>query len=190
MTSWTVFDYGCVLSLPQPATDFAALAARAGAAPDDFALGYWKLRVGYDRGDLEPRPYWSAVLGRPVDAALAGELDRLDIISWVHANADTFAVVERLAAGGANLALLSNTPESLASAMDHASWAALFPRRFYSCRIREVKPDAAIFQHVLDELGTTAAETTFIDDRLENVDAARALGIRALHFTSADELQL
>jgi len=49
-------------------------------------------------------------------------------------------------------------------------------------RIREVKPDVAIFRHVLDELGATAAQTTFLDDRLENVDAARALGIRATAF--------
>jgi len=87
-------------------------------------------RVGYDRGDLDPQPYWSAVLNRPVDAALAGELDRLDITSWLHRNARHVRNVERLAAGGANLALLSNTPESLATAMDHAPWTPLFPRRF------------------------------------------------------------
>jgi putative hydrolase of the HAD superfamily len=144
--------------------------------------------VPYDRGDIDPVPYWSAVSGRRVDAAAAAELDRMDVLSWLHRNMGTFAVVERLAERGARLALLSNTPEPLAREMAAASWAPLFSRHFYSCRIHQVKPDATIFRHVLSELDSVPEQVTFIDDRLENIDAAAALGIRALHFTTAEAL--
>lgn len=189
MTSeWIVFDYGCVLSLPQPADDWAALVAGSGMTTGEFAAGYWKHRLAYDRGDVDAVGYWSAVLGRRADAETAAELDRLDLLSWQHRNAGTFSIVEQLADNGARLALLSNTPEPLAQAMAAASWAPLFSRHFYSCRIREVKPNAAIFEHVLSELGAEPDHVTFVDDRLENVDGAAALGIRALHFTNAEAL--
>jgi putative hydrolase of the HAD superfamily len=187
-TDWIVFDYGCVLSLPQPAADWATLVAGSGMEAAEFAAGYWKHRVPYDRGDVDAIQYWSAVLDRRADAETAAELDRLDLASWQHRNMGTFTIVEELADSGARLALLSNTPEPLARAMATASWAPLFTRHFYSCRIREVKPNPAIFQYVLSELGSPPERVTFIDDRLENVDGAAALGIRALHFTTAEAL--
>lgn len=189
MTSdWIVFDYGCVLSLPQPAADWAALVAGSGMAAGEFGAAYWKHRMPYDRGDVDPVGYWSAVLGCRANAGTAAELDQLDLQSWMHRNMGTFAIAEQLAEGGARLALLSNTPEPLAQAMATASWAPLFARHFYSCRIREVKPDTAIFRHVLSELDSAPERVTFIDDRLENVDGAAAVGIRALHFTTAEAL--
>ncbi|MFK0192748.1 HAD-IA family hydrolase [Kitasatospora sp. NPDC090308] len=42
------------------------------------------------------------------------------------------------------------------------------------------KPDAALFQMVLDRLGPEAAECVFVDDSEANVEAADALGFTAL----------
>ncbi|HEX3811322.1 MAG TPA: HAD family phosphatase [Mycobacteriales bacterium] len=188
MTDWIAFDYGRVLTHPQPAEDLAALADLAGLSGTEFVPSYWKERAGYDRGDLDAAAYWSGVLGQPVATELREELDALDTRSHQHLNTDTFDLVERLSRDGASLALLSNTPEPLAAGMESAAWAGLFARHFYSCRLRLVKPEPAIYRHVLAELEAAPEELTFIDDRPENIEAARELGIRGLLFTDVETL--
>jgi HAD superfamily hydrolase (TIGR01509 family) len=59
----------------------------------------------------------------------------------------------------------------------------------WSYQLRIAKPDPAIYLHVLKELGTRAEETLFLDDKLVNVEAARALGIQAIQFSSVEKLR-
>ena len=50
-----------------------------------------------------------------------------------------------------------------------------------------VKPDPAIYQLLLDRYGLVPQECLFIDDMKHNVEAAEALGIRTIHFTSLED---
>jgi epoxide hydrolase-like predicted phosphatase len=50
------------------------------------------------------------------------------------------------------------------------------------------KPDPRIFQLALEAAATPASETFFVDDSLDNVEAARKLGITAIHFTDEAEV--
>jgi len=47
-----------------------------------------------------------------------------------------------------------------------------------------IKPDAAIYQTLLDRYDLTAEECVFIDDRKENVEAAKALKFKGIHYHS------
>lgn len=53
-----------------------------------------------------------------------------------------------------------------------------FEQFYLSHEIRLRKPDREIFQFVLDQNNLQAAETLFIDDTLENTEAAAILGIQ------------
>jgi putative hydrolase of the HAD superfamily len=64
----------------------------------------------------------------------------------------------------------------------------LFARRFFSCRIGFVKPRAEYFLHIEAELGLAPEELLFLDDRIENVQGARACGWRAEQCRGADEV--
>lgn len=55
--------------------------------------------------------------------------------------------------------------------------------------VRLLKPDAAIFNCLLDKYGLKAEESVFIDDNAENVDGAIAAGLSAIRFTGADALR-
>lgn len=61
-----------------------------------------------------------------------------------------------------------------------------FHRAYYSHVMKKRKPNADIFQQVLDENGLVAAETLFLDDNLANLEGARALGIQTLHVSTPD----
>ncbi len=55
--------------------------------------------------------------------------------------------------------------------------------------VRLLKPDAAIFNCLLDKYGLKAEESVFIDDNAENVDGAIAAGLSAIRFTGAAALR-
>jgi 2-haloacid dehalogenase len=51
------------------------------------------------------------------------------------------------------------------------------------------KPDQRIYEIAVDRSGFDAADILFVDDRLENVDAAAALGMDGVHFVDAERLR-
>lgn len=51
-----------------------------------------------------------------------------------------------------------------------------------------VKPDPRIFQLAIDRFTLDPESTVYIDDRLENVQAAEHMGMIGHHFTDADKL--
>ena len=58
----------------------------------------------------------------------------------------------------------------------------------FSHRIKYAKPDPEAFRRALDMIGAPAQKAIFIDDLLENVLAARELGMRAFQFNDARSL--
>ncbi|HEY0653804.1 MAG TPA: HAD family phosphatase [Chryseosolibacter sp.] len=61
-----------------------------------------------------------------------------------------------------------------------------FHRAYYSHRMQKRKPDAEIFQQVLDENNLVAEQTLFLDDNLMNIKGAQGVGIKTVHVTSPD----
>jgi HAD superfamily hydrolase (TIGR01509 family) len=55
--------------------------------------------------------------------------------------------------------------------------------------VREMKPHPDIYRTALEVSGTPAGQTVFIDDKEENCEAARVLGMQAIHFTSPQQLR-
>jgi len=89
------------------------------------------------------------------------------------------------------LGLLSNTdPIHVAHLESTYSFFRFFPTstRIYSCSVRASKPSPVIFQAALKALKTPAAQAVFIDDILENVEAARSLGLQAFQYVSPSQL--
>ena len=57
----------------------------------------------------------------------------------------------------------------------------LFETAYFSHEIAMRKPDAEIFQYVLERENLEPSETLFIDDSPDNIAAASALGIKTFH---------
>lgn len=182
-------DFGEVISRPQPAQMVTAMAAEAGVEPAVFRERYWANRPGYDRG-ASARSFWSAVAGRPVDEE--GRLERLiqlDNASWSVINEGTMRVLTEARKRGHSLSLLSNAPHEFAEAMAGSAVLADFDHVIFSAWIGVIKPDPGAFATAVQRLGRPAHEILFIDDRPANVEGARAAGLRAVRFTSAEQLR-
>ncbi|KAF1067190.1 MAG: Alpha-D-glucose 1-phosphate phosphatase YihX [Pseudomonas citronellolis] len=104
--------------------------------------------------------------------------------------ADTLAILEELRGGEQRLLALTNwSAETFPVALQRYEFLSWFEDIVVSGREKLKKPDPAIFQLLLQRAALEPAATVFIDDSPRNVAAARALGIQALHFTSAAQLR-
>lgn len=190
--SVVVFDYGEVISREPSDADRAALLERAGAPAESFWPAYWAHREGLDRGTTSIAEYWQAV-ARDTGAAWGAidvhELWALDHRGWLSVDRGTLAVLQALADGGTRLALLSNAGADFSGWLRHGSFAPLFERVFVSGELRLVKPEAAIYEHVIDELAIEPAQLLFVDNRAENVEGARSVGGDGHVFTDAAGLE-
>lgn len=66
---------------------------------------------------------------------------------------------------------------------------ALVDGAILSYAVKQIKPDADIYQTLLSRFGLTAEECVFIDDRLENVEGAKREGIHGIHFRTIEQVQ-
>ncbi len=167
------------------------MSALASLDESTFKERYWRFRHAYDLGE-SPARYWSNVVGRELShyPDLIEELDQLDMASWSNANDDTVRIMADIFNSGAlKISLLSNAPDSVARMIETQPWMKYLERTFFSCRLKLAKPDAAIFQVVLQELDVDAASVFFVDDRAENVRSASSIGIDAHLFTTAEDLE-
>jgi epoxide hydrolase-like predicted phosphatase len=68
------------------------------------------------------------------------------------------------------------------------AFADFFHRAYYSSEMGCRKPEAKIYEMVLKDEQLNPAETFFVDDKEENIQAANALGIRAFQLKDRDKL--
>lgn len=64
----------------------------------------------------------------------------------------------------------------------------LFEKAYYSHRAGVRKPDGASYLLVVESHGLMAGETLFIDDALNNVEAAIAVGLQGRHLRPGEEV--
>ncbi|MGW4893091.1 HAD family hydrolase [Kitasatospora sp. NPDC004240] len=186
-----LFDLFGVIARHQRPGALERMAARCGAPAEAFADAYWSCRPPYDAAGQSAAEYWTAVLrrlSRPADARTVEELRLADIDSWSRVDADMVGYVRALR-GRAEVALLSNIPADHADAFLAAQpWLTDLDHLALSGRIGAAKPDAAAFHHCVAAMGAAPADFLFVDDREENVRAARALGMGGHLFTRQREL--
>ena len=87
---------------------------------------------------------------------------------------------------GYQIYLLTNWPVGAREEMekrDALPFEGLLSGAIWSCDVGLLKPDPAIFDALAKRYGLNPARCVFIDDREENVEAARSAGYAAFRFT-------
>jgi putative hydrolase of the HAD superfamily len=188
-----VFDYGLVLTGPQDPSAKAEILRLTGLTLERFEPLYWANRNAYDEGALTGIAFWQEFLRAarlPENQDLVEELNRLDTWMWGTENRAMTGWQLQLKERGFLTGILSNMGDSVCEYIEREhAWIQRFDVLVWSYQLRLAKPDPAIFRYILEKLGTTPAETLFIDDRIENIAAARALGMQAIEFTTAKRLR-
>ena len=189
-----IFDYGGVLVHHQTDADRAQMAAVAEADPEKFSECYWSIRDNYDKGAISAVEYWqrtSACAGASLTEDAVSRLTELDNVSWMQFDSVMWDWIHELRSAGKRVAMLSNMPLDLGQALrSGTNRLSCFDHITLSYEVRAIKPDPVIYEHCLDGLATAPEKTLFLDDRIANIRGAEVLGIRAIQFTSRDEVLL
>jgi len=102
---------------------------------------------------------------------------------------DSLEILKSTAEKNYNLYILSNFHQL---AFDYISskydFFKYFDGRVISADVNLIKPEAEIYDHLLNKFNLKAEETLFIDDSKANIEAALKKGIRVIHFKDAESL--
>lgn len=103
---------------------------------------------------------------------------------------DTVTLLQDLHRLGSNLGALSNwSYETFPLMRRRFSFLELFDPLIISGEVGVTKPDPAIYNLLLTNIGRDAQDCLFIDDSIANVEVARQIGFQTIHFRSAAELR-
>lgn len=181
-----LFDYGMVLSQPADPAAWQQMQRLLGVSAEELHRAYWQFRDAYDRGALSGTAYWWAVaqaVGRPLDESTLLALLDADTALWTQPNELMIAWAQSLQQAGLPTGILSNLGDAMeAGLFARLPWLRGFSHHTFSHRLGIAKPDPAIYRHAAAGLGVAPAAILFIDDRAENIAAARAEGMRALQY--------
>ena len=194
MIKSVIFDYGNVISFPNPLTYCDELERKTGVPASVFKKLYDRIRSEYDRGTITGEQMYSQLLEEngydriAADKKLMAELTRIDLESWSHIRPDVTEWGLTLQKSGYKLGILSNMPTEFLDLYEKQ--IPLFTAADYacfSCRLHLIKPEKTIYRVCLEKLGVAPDEAVFFDDIKTNVDAANILGIHGCLWTGLDQ---
>jgi epoxide hydrolase-like predicted phosphatase len=192
MVRGIIFDFGGVFNAAHETLEGFAVASQrygysAEALYDLFYSGpAWQAAK---LGRMASADYWREMM-RALNLDAAGDIQafRAELFAGQLLEADVVALAEQLHRRYP-LALLSNALDDLESDLEQFAVRHLFQVVVNSATAGVAKPDMRAYQLALDGLGLQPHEALFIDDKPRNIEAAEALGIPSLLFTTAASLR-
>ena len=178
-----VFDLGRVVFAQDPAkstTEFKQFFSYVSLTP---MPQFW---TDYDMGVLSFEQVAEELAAyRGVEPKFAREMITI-AIGKQETIRPTEKLIDELKAAGYKLYVLSNMSREFIDFLRKQKVYENFDGDVVSCEVGIVKPMPEIYDLLLERFDLDPAETIFIDDRKENVDAAAAKGIATFHFDRND----
>ena len=107
----------------------------------------------------------------------------LEVWLTIVPQAEVRDLVTALRAEGLRCYLATNQTEHRGRYMaENLGYDALLDGAFWSYDLGVAKPDPAYFTTILQRLGLESREVLFVDDSARNVEAARSVGLAAVHW--------
>jgi putative hydrolase of the HAD superfamily len=184
-----IFDYGGVLCYAPARQDVAQCAECSGLDEETFYKLYTETREYYGLAAAGYKAHWHRVAkaaGITISEHAVKQFIDKESELWTRPNAETLALAREAKAAGTKIAVLSNmTSELLGILRGKFDWLDEFDVRIWSCEKGCAKPDEIIYRTCLQQLGCMPGRSLFFDDRPQNVEAAKRVGIDAHLFESA-----
>jgi len=149
---------------------------------------YWAHRHPYDRGDLTANAYWHLIganNGLELTPTQIAGLIQADVDLWGDLNPPMVEWAGQLQRAGVRTGILSNIGDAMAEGLvARFDWIGNFHHCTWSHSLNLAKPEIAIYRHAAEGLATDPAKILFVDDRSDNIAAARAFGMQAIQYTN------
>lgn len=181
-----LFDFGQVLSLSADPAVWQQMLALSGLSEADLHREYWAHRHDYDRGTLNGQTYWLAVATGSQTTFTPEQIASLitaDVNLWSRLNLPMVEWAQQLQRAGVRTGILSNIGDAMAEGLiAKFDWIGGFDHSVWSHALKLAKPEAAIYRAAAEGLVTEPAQILFIDDKIENIEAAESVGMEAIQY--------
>jgi len=135
----------------------------------------------YTRGDITESAFWQGI-GQPANPQL-----REQFLNSFVLDEDLAHVVDELSKDY-RLSILSNLSKDWANVLvDKFQLTQTFAPIIISGEAGYEKPNRRIYEILIEQSRLPAEQIIFIDDRLENLAAAHALGMQTIHYQREDD---
>ena len=178
-----VFDFGGVMVDFDPHKYLIDLFGNRGLEEEVYDLTFgsreWRL---LDAGRITRREANERMLQRAKAVGRGFEVEGV-LDDWMHILRPRLRMLElvrRLKNHGYCVYYLSNIPQDVLELLTERGVLTQFDGGVASCEVQVNKPDPQIYKALLKKYQLKASECIFIDDRLENVQAAFALGFAGI----------
>ena len=181
-----IFDLGGVVIDINPAASFEAIRAMASDEATLTAVSeQHEVFLNYEKGLIDDENFrrglreilqQSDVSPASIDEAwcrmlLQIPVQRLQLLLELKAKYRTFVL------SNTNRIHVTAFNSMIEAISGHTTIDHYFEKVYYSHELNMRKPEAGIFQYVLEDSNLLPHETLFLDDRAENLEAAASLGI-------------
>ncbi len=185
-----IFDWGGVLIEFPPPKVYEYCAKALGVPFDRFRRAAEKFDRDFQRGSITEDIFWKLVCkgvdaGKPKSKSLWKEA-----FGYAYEpRKDVFSVASSLHRRGYKVGFLSNTEAPAAEFFLEQKYG-FFDAAVFSCHEGIRKPDRRIYEILLERLGVKPEQAVLVDDREENLDGARLVGMRTLLFKNPDQMTM
>ena len=138
------------------------------------------------KGEIPEEAHWQAVAGAL--GVSRQEADKITAEFFYGDRADA-ALLDFLRSlrPERKVGLISNAWSGLRTFITGQKFEDVFDEMIISAEVSLMKPDPRIYRLALEKLGTQPEESVFVDNVLVNVEAARLVGMNAIHFTQPEK---
>lgn len=181
-----LFDFGQVLTQSADPAVWQQMRTLSGLSETDLHREYWAHRHDYDRGTLNGQTYWQAVAAGSQTTFTSEQIASLiaaDVNLWSRLNIPMVEWAQQLQRAGIRTGILSNIGDAMAEGLiAKFDWISAFDHSVWSHALKLAKPEAAIYRAASEGLATDPSQILFIDDKIENIEAAEAVGMQAIQY--------
>jgi len=183
-----VFDYGGVICFIPPLEARSELVRLSGLSADVLWELDRKYRGEWDRGTYDGIEHYRRILAKAgvfFNDGILARLAQADIDCWKHIDPAALQLMRDIKTAGLRLGILSNIPHDFPR--DSVSAFAEADIAVYSCDLGIIKPETGIYEKLREKAGCLYEDIVFFDDKEDNVNKARELGIRAFLWEGAEQ---
>src|SRR3989338_2308784 len=193
MIKLIIFDIGGILQEePTNTAMYKNIAAYLGISEEEYHEArkpHWHLAT---TGEISLKQLYEKVLKKQnknlkAEDVVKRHLEEYAKIEEVR-NPEIIRIIEDLKINYEVVAL-TNTEQEMGEYNREHGLFQFFEKAFLSTELHMKKPDAHIFQKVLEECNVSADEALFIDDKEENTEGARELGIPCILYENPKQLK-
>jgi putative hydrolase of the HAD superfamily len=190
MESAVIFDWGGVLMRTgnyEPRHYWDRLLGLPIGSVESIVHGskaWWQVQ----QGEISTNDYWTIIAGHLQLSPVQLADFRRDFYSGDRLDEALLSLIANLRTRGILVGLLSNNSLELLDLLNDKQLTPLFDGIVISAQIGIMKPNPDSYTAILRQFGLAPAQALFIDDSLENVEGALALGMGAIRFVPGIEL--